>query len=185
MNIIILGPQGSGKSTQAELLAKRLELPHLQTGEICRNIASRDDDFGREIKRIIGSGQLVDDERMIKIVNELVAKPEIQKGFVLEGFPRNIYQTRNLLVCLDYVFYIQLSDEEAKKRLLGRARIEKRVDDTLEIIEKRLRVYHQEIDPILDFYRGTGILREIEGNQIISKIHEEIWRKLNGKSVVV
>ncbi len=164
MNIILMGPVGSGKTTQADILSKKLGLPHIQTGEIYRKIATEDSSTGKKIKMILDAGDLIDDENTFEIIDKHLK--EITGGFVIDGFPRTLVQAQREVFYVDKVFYIKISDEEALKRLLLR----KREDDTPEIIAERLKVYHEETEPILDYYRNQGKLVEIDGSGTIEEV---------------
>ena len=168
MNIILMGPVGSGKTTQADILSKKLSLPHIQTGEIYRKIATENSDIGKKIKTILDAGDLIDDETTFEVIDKHLK--EITGGFVIDGFPRTLVQAKREVFCVDKVFYIKISDEEALKRLLLR----KREDDTSEVIVERLKVYHQETEPILDYYKNQGKLIEIDGSGSIEEVYDRI-----------
>lgn len=172
MNIIIMGPQGSGKSTQGDLLAERLGIPHIQTGEIYRQIAQQDSELGRKVKAVLDVGGLIDDQVTFEVVDKHLA--EIKSGFIIDGFPRTLVQAQRELFPVDKVIYIRLTDEEAIKRLLLR----KRKDDTPEIIAERLKLYHQQTEPILDYYRKQGKLAEVDGSGTIEEVSTLINQSL-------
>ncbi|OGD85738.1 hypothetical protein A2Z23_01555 [Candidatus Curtissbacteria bacterium RBG_16_39_7] len=174
MNILILGSQGSGKSTQAELLAKKLQTPSLSTGELYRRLAKESTKRGLFIKSILEKGELVSDEITINLIEETIAKPEYKEGFVLEGAPRNLNQARMLNSSLDKVFYLKVTDKENTKRLLLRAR----EDDTEELIKKRLEIYHQETEPVILFYKNKDLLEEIDGERAVEEIHQDILERV-------
>ncbi|PJE69945.1 adenylate kinase [Candidatus Shapirobacteria bacterium CG10_big_fil_rev_8_21_14_0_10_48_15] len=174
MNIIMMGPQGSGKSTQAELLAEQLGMAHLEAGELLHYLSQVATPQGRAIKKIMASGQLVGDELMVKIIKQRLAEPQYQNGFVLDGFPRVLSQARQFDAKIERVFYLQVSDQEGVKRLLKR----KRADDTAATIQKRLLLYHQETEPVLDFYRSRGVLTTVDGERSVEAIHQDILKRI-------
>jgi adenylate kinase len=174
MNLVVMGPQGSGKSTQAELLAHKLKLPHLQTGELYRQIEKENSSFGRKIKAILSKGQIVPDEEHNRILTQELAKSKYHRGFVLDGSPRTLAQAISQPFKVDQVFYLKVSDEENIKRLLKRGR----TDDIPEIITERLKIYHQQTEPVLDFYRKLGILEEMNGERPIEDIFQDILGRL-------
>ncbi|MBI3290277.1 nucleoside monophosphate kinase [Candidatus Microgenomates bacterium] len=166
--IIYIGPVGSGKSTQADLLAEKLVIPHIQMGELLR--ASTDP----EIQKIVASGALVPDQVTMKLLADELDDPRYENGFIIDGVPRTIYQAQNLPFDPDIVIYLAVRDSENIKRLLLR----KRADDTEEVIKKRLEVYHEETTPVLDFYRAKGKFLEINGEPLIEVIFEDILKRL-------
>lgn len=168
MNILVMGPQGSGKTTQAELLAKKLGLPHIETGNVYREIAKLDSPVGQKIRAVLERGGLVDDQLTFEIVDRHLA--DIKGGFVLDGFPRTLTQAKRELFPIDKVFYINLSDEEAVSRLLKRGR----EDDKSETISKRLELFHERTEPILDYYRQRGKLVDIDGSGTPDEVFKQI-----------
>lgn len=170
MKLVFLGSQGSGKSTQAKLIADKLNLPHFEMGDLLRERAKASDKIGSQIKKALDAGQLVPNEITIKILNENISKNKSKDGYVLDGYPRNSVQLAALEPDINKAFYIQVSDEEAIRRLSLR----KREDDTQKILEKRLEIYHQRTEPLLENFRGKGILNEVDGERTIEEIHEDI-----------
>lgn len=179
MNILLVGPQGSGKSTQVKLLAEKLGVPYLSTGEIFRQMAKEKTALGRKIKNILKKGLLIDDKQTIEIVKEYLKKSEFKQGFVAEGFPRNLYQAKRLKKVFDKVFYLAIRQEEIMRRLTARricqdckanfnkltkppkkegicdecgGKLIQRDDDKKEVIKKRLEIYYQETRSVLGFF---------------------------------
>jgi adenylate kinase len=169
MRILFIGAQGSGKSTQAKLLAQFLGLPYISTGDIFRQMQG-------EIKQILDQGKLVDDQTTSKIVEEKLKNPEYSNGFIFDGYPRTLEQIRLFDPGFDKVIYLDLPDEKASERLLARGR----EDDTKELIAERLKHYHGQTDPILDFYEQKGILVSISGEGSIEEIAQKIRDGVNG-----
>jgi len=178
MNIIILGPQGSGKSTQAELLAKEFQIPHLQTGKLFRKIAQEKTELGQRVKSRLDKGRLVSDKDTMKIVRPELGKEKYNKGVVLDGVPRNSSQAKALKLIIDRVIYLEVSDKECIKRLMLR----RRSDDTAELIKERLRIYHLKTEPMLDLYQKKGVLERVDGERPVEEIHKEIIKRLKVKS---
>ena len=179
MNIIIIGPQGSGKSSQAKLLAEHLNLSYLSTGEMNRRIREEDSKLGRKVRSLYDQGILTPDDDMLEILKSELGKLVNAKGFVLDGYPRNVWQAKNAPFEVDEVFYLKVSDAEGIKRLMKRAQKERRVDDTKEVIGKRLEIYHRETEPVLDFYRDQGVLEEVDGERPIKEIFADILSRLS------
>ena len=206
MNIILMGPQGSGKSTQAQLLAKELKLTLLSTGDACRKISQENTPLGKRVEKIMNSGALVDDKTILEIVEEFLQRPDYQKGVVFEGFPRNLFQAENLKVKIDQVFYLTLSRKESLRRLTARRICKKcganfnlatqspkkegkcdlcegelfqRIDDKEEAVLKRLKLFDEQTKPLLDFYKKQGVLQEVDGEGQIPVILKDILERLS------
>lgn len=171
--IVYIGPVGSGKSTQAQLLAEKLGLPHVETGALLRKVGEKD----KEIKDILLSGSLLPNELTLSVLRKELEGESYKNGFVIDGVPRNIYQAENLPFEPDIVIYLAVRDSENIKRLLLR----KRADDSQEVVKKRLAIYHEETAPVLDFYRGKEKLLEINGEPPVEVIFEDILDKLKLK----
>lgn len=177
MKVIVIGIQGSGKSTQGKLLGAKLKVQYLSTGHIFRILSKQDTSLGRQIKVLINAGFLVPDAKTLQIVEEYLTKPEYKNGYVLDGFPRTLLQAQNFHEEIDKVIYLDISDKEALWRISGREEI--REDETLMAIRKRIEIFHKFTKPVLSFYKQKGSLLEINGEQTIQQIHKEIIEKLH------
>ena len=185
-NIIFFGPPGAGKGTQAKIIAKNLKLPHLSTGEILRNKIEEKDNLAITLKEIMASGKLVSDE----ILNEIVAnkiKKECTSGFILDGYPRTIEQSKfldNFLekdkIKINFIFNINLEFKVLEKRILKRSEEEKREDDNLEVIKTRYSKYLDTTKKVSDYYKykNPNIFNELDGNHEISEITSKIQKIL-------
>lgn len=175
MKILIAGPQGSGKSTQAVLLAQDLEVPCIQLGEILRTISLvEDSQIAKTVKEAISQGKLAPFDTVAKFVNKRLSQVDCRRGFVLDGFPRSDKDIENLNQKLDKVIYLKISEEAGVKRLLARGR----TDDKQDLIKERLRIYHSETQPVLDYFAKLGILIEVDGEKTVAQIHQDIVQKL-------
>src|SRR5437764_3854456 len=161
MNVLLLGPQGSGKGTQAKRISAEFEIPHIATGDILRDAIARETPLGLEVKPVVESGRLVSDELMTALIRERVEADDTRGGFVLDGFPRTLPQAealdemlRELDRELDIVFDFQVPDRDVLlQRMLQRAAEEGRPDDTPEAMERRLDLYKRETEPLVEYYR--------------------------------
>jgi adenylate kinase len=176
MKIILIGIQGSGKSTQGNLLAEKLKIPYLSTGHIFREIAREKTPAGRYIKETMNAGYLIQDEKTLEVVSEYLSRPEYEKGYILDGFPRTSAQAEAFANGINKVIYLRVSDEKALRRIAGRK--ETREDETPRAIQKRIELFHRFTEPVLDYYRKKGILLEVDGEQTIEEIFKEILSKL-------
>lgn len=177
MKIVLIGIQGSGKSTQGNLLQEKLGVPYLSTGHIFRELAKEKTQLGRYIKEVMNAGYLIPDEKTLEIVSEYLTRAEYEKGYILDGFPRTVTQAESFANGIDKVVYLKVSDKEALWRLS--LRNDEREDETLKAIHKRIELFHKFTEPVIDYYRQKGKLAEVDGEKTIEEIHQEILQKIN------
>lgn len=182
MKLVLIGIQGSGKSTQGNLLSKQLDIPYLSTGHIFRQLAKEKTKLGSYIKVVMNSGLLIPDEKTIEIVHSYLSRPEYKKGYILDGFPRTLKQAEEFINNVDKVIYLEISYKEAIYRLVYR-NSEVREDETIPAIKKRIEQFKKFTLPVLDYYREKKKLVEIDGSQKINDVNQEILKNL-GKQLV-
>jgi len=187
MRLFFLGPPGSGKGTQARLLAERLGIPAISTGEMLRGAVAQGTPLGRQAKAIMEAGELVSDDLMIALMRERLSEADAADGFVLDGFPRTVEQARALegLLAeagngqgLQRVINLLVPEPVLVDRLRGRSVEEKRTDDHPETITERLRVYQSKTAPLIGFYRERGLLTDVDGVGEVNEIARRIDRAL-------
>ena len=204
MKIIFLGAPGSGKGTHATRVKTELGVPHISTGDIFRENIKGGTPLGVLAKSYIDKGALVPDDVVIKIVEDRLAREDCQKGFILDGFPRTIYQAEALkkIAAIDVVVNLVVDDEAIVKRVAGRrmcrcgetynvaflngkttcakcgGELYQRDDDKEETVKSRLAVYHKETAPLIDYYRKEGLLKDVDGSQGIEAVYADILELL-------
>lgn len=181
MRLVMLGPPGAGKGTQAARLAADLGIPHLSTGDMLRDAVRRGTDLGRKAQSIMEKGELLPDELVVDIMADVLGRNESKKGFLLDGFPRTQGQAaaldhilENLGQKLDRVTLLEVSEQELVTRLLGRAAKEGRADDTHDVITRRLKVYDAQTRPVIDYYRRAGVLAEVDGMGTPDQVYQRL-----------
>ena len=179
--LVMLGPPGSGKGTQAEVLAERLGVPAISTGEMLRRAVTSGSELGRRVESIMKSGVLVDDATMADVVRERLGREDAGTGYLLDGYPRTLVQAGTLGRILDEndsslngVVMIDVPEDE----LVRRALLRQREDDTEEVIRRRLEVYREKTEPLIEYYQGLGLLRPVDGNRSIAEVSEGIREAL-------
>jgi len=186
MRIVLLGPPGSGKGTQAALLVERLGVPHISTGALLRNAAKRGTELGLKAKALTDKGELVPDDVISDMIEERLGRDDVANGFILDGYPRNLAQARSLDVLLerlgqpvDDAILIDLDAERIIKRIAKRAKEEGRDDDTEETVRNRLQVYAEQTAPVADYYAERGLLTKVLGEGSVDDIFQRLVGILN------
>jgi adenylate kinase len=185
LNVLLLGPQGAGKGTQAQRISAEYDIPHIASGEILRAEMAAGTELGHRVKDVYDRGDLVSDDLMIELIKHRLAQADTEAGFILDGFPRTTVQAEALDSTFDeigrnfsVVFALQIPDEVAFDRLRRRAEIEGRADDTDEAIHRRLQNYHRETAPLIEYYRTRGNLVPLHGDRTEGEVFHEIQEAL-------
>jgi adenylate kinase len=181
LNLLVLGPQGAGKGTQAKRIADEYGIPHIATGDMFRAAIAAQSELGRKVEPLLAAGKLVPDEITIALIRDRLEQGDAREGFVLDGFPRNLVQAEALDVMLgeierglDAILFFDLPDDVATERMLKRGTEEHRPDDTPEVIAERLRTYHEQTEPIVEHYRVTGRLVPLHAGRTIDEVWVEV-----------
>ena len=185
LNVLLLGPQGAGKGTQAKRISAEYGIPHIASGEILRAEMQAGTELGRRVKDVYDRGDLVSDDLVIELIRARLDHPDTDGGFILDGFPRTTVQAEALDAMFadigrsfSVVFALQIRDEVAFERLRRRAQLEGRADDTDDAIRRRLETYHRETEPLIEYYRVRGNLVPIHGDRTENEVFAEIQQAL-------
>jgi adenylate kinase len=188
MRLLIIGPPGAGKGTQAQRVAEHYEIPAISTGDIFRAMKTSDSPLARQVRAIMDSGDLVSDEITNAIVAERLTESDCAAGFLLDGYPRTLQQVEALDEflassgqSLDAVISLLAEVDEVVDRLLKRAEIEGRSDDTADTIRRRQAIFAQETEPLLEVYRDRGLLVEVDGLGAIDEVSARLFAALDSR----
>jgi adenylate kinase len=181
MRLILFGPPGAGKGTQANNIANNYVAAHVSTGDMLRAAVKNGTELGALAKSYMDKGELVPDNVIIGIIKDRIKEEDAKKGFMLDGFPRTIAQAEALSEMLeaenesiDAVVSLEVNDEEITDRILQRAKIEGRKDDTEDVVRNRLSVYRNQTEPLKHYYRSAGVLAEVDGMGTIDEVFQRI-----------
>ena len=162
--LLLLGPPGAGKGTQADRIARALDIPHISTGAMLRDHVERGTDLGNKARSIMEAGDLVPDDVVVAMVAERISQPDAECGYILDGFPRNAAQAEALSAAagedsVELAIYLDVPEDELVERLMGRGR----TDDTEEAVRNRLGIYQSQTAPLVDLYESAGSLARVDG----------------------
>lgn len=181
MRIVLFGPPGSGKGTQAAVLKDHLGVPHISTGDLLRAAVRAGSPLGLQVKAVMDAGQLVSDDLMLDLLADRFGQPDAAAGFILDGYPRNLVQAHALDAMLarigqplDGALLLEVPHEQIVDRLAGRAAAEGRKDDDPDTVRARLRVYAEQTAPVADFYRRRGQLTELDGTGLVDEVQARL-----------
>jgi adenylate kinase len=185
MRLIFMGPPGAGKGTQAQVVADRFGIPAISTGDIFRSNVSQGTELGVEAKRYMDAGEYVPDSVTNLMVRHRIDEPDAEKGFLLDGYPRTLSQVDELDGMikhtghrLDAVIVLTVDADELVRRLTARAQSEGRSDDTEDVIRRRQEVYTEQTEPLIEVYRGRGLLHEVDGIGEVDEVTNRILDSL-------
>ena len=184
MIIILLGPPGSGKGTQANFIQSKLSIPHLSTGDILRQSVQNETNLGIKVKDIMADGKLVSDDLVLDVIKERISQSDCDQGFILDGYPRNIIQAESLNIVLkdinrniDRILFLDVDFAVLQSRIESRSKEnneQKRVDDTAEVLIKRLDEYRSQTAPLSEYYNNDKKFKKINGMKSISEVSLDI-----------
>jgi len=185
-NVALFGAAGSGKGTQAAWLKRRLGLEHIATGEMLRQERTRGSELGNTLAAYLDAGRLVPDEVIVAMIRHRLSDPQADAGFVLDGFPRTVAQARALQEMLgilerplDVAVVLEVPNEQLVTRLARRAQLEDRSDDTPTVIAQRLRIYHEQTEPVLDYLAQTVSLVRLDGDRPVDEVSQALLQAID------
>ncbi len=204
MKLVLIGPQGSGKGTQAKVISEEFNIPHISTGDLFRENIANNTDLGKKVKDLINRGELVPDSIVVDMLKSRLLEKDAKKGFVLDGYPRNVDQIKMLekITKIDVALLIDVNDKISIRRISSRRQCKKcgkiyslelhknikkceclgelyqREDDKEEAVKKRLQQYHEKTKPVIDYYKKQKILLDINGDQTVDNVSKDIIKSL-------
>ncbi|MCK9408196.1 MAG: adenylate kinase [Bacteriovoracaceae bacterium] len=185
MHIILFGPPGVGKGTQAKILSERFHIPHISTGDMLREEIKHQTDLGIKAKVLMDAGNLVADDIMIGMIRSVLQSHECVNGIILDGFPRTVEQAtaletmmQELHISLKRVLYIEVTEEHIMERLVKRLSVEHRADDTAETITKRITIYKQSTAPVKTYFESRGLLSSVNGEGSVEVVAQRMLEAL-------
>jgi adenylate kinase len=186
MNVLLIGPPGSGKGTQGQRLSTRLGLRHIAAGDLLRKEVAEETDIGRRVAGLLERGELVPDQVIIDLVLPAVRDAvEHANGYLLDGFPRSVEQAQLVRAIVvgddhnaDHAIYLDAPPDELVRRIIARSAVEGRSDDNEETVKNRLQVFEDETRPLIDYYEGRGVLRRVDATQSPDDVTDQILAAL-------
>ncbi len=176
MKLVLIGIQGAGKSTQGNMLSAELGIPYLSSGHVFREMAKEKTKLGRWLKETLNAGILIPDDTTLEIILTYLKRPEYSKGYILDGFPRTVPQAEAFADEAEKVILIDVSDREALWRISGR--VSDREDETLNAIRKRIELFHEKTEPVIEYYRQHGKLIDVNGEQDVEGVFADIMKHI-------